>query len=87
VPVYMVERHLPGITVKQLAALQVAATASSAAFTALGKPIRYIRCLFVPGESRCTCRFEAPTADLAREVNDEAQLPYTRILSAMDFSP
>jgi len=33
------------------------------------------------------CLFEAPTADLAREVNDEAQLPYTRILSAMDFSP
>ena len=58
-PVYMVERDLPGITMDQLAAAQQAAIQTSEQFTAEGKPVRYIRSMFVPEEARCMCLFEA----------------------------
>ena len=86
-PVYMVERDLPGITMEQLAAAQRAAIETSKQFTDQGKPVRYIRSLFVPGESRCMCLFEAGTPELAQEVNDAAKIPYTRVLNAVDLTP
>src|SRR5947208_8474805 len=58
-PVYMVERDLPGIEMEQLAAAQKAAIETSDQFTADGKPVRYIRTTFVPGEAHCMCLFEA----------------------------
>ena len=49
-PVYMVDRSLPGISMDQLAAAQKAAIETSQQFTKAGKPVRYIRTTFVPGE-------------------------------------
>ncbi len=46
--VYMVERHLPGITMEQLAGAQKAAIATSQRLSAEGRPVRYIRSTFVP---------------------------------------
>jgi uncharacterized protein DUF4242 len=86
-PVFMVDRSLPGITKEQLAAAQQAAIATGRKFTAQGKPVRYIRSTFIPGESRCMCLFESSSADLVREVNQEAKLPFTRILEAQDLTP
>ncbi|MCI0396190.1 MAG: DUF4242 domain-containing protein [Chloroflexi bacterium] len=83
--VYLVDRDLPGITMEQLAGAQRAAIGTSQQFTAAGKPVRYLRSTFVPGESRCMCLFEAPDAALVEEVNQAAQLPYTRIVEAMDL--
>ena len=40
-PVYMVERDLPGIEMDQLAAAQKAAIQTSDQFSADGKPVRY----------------------------------------------
>jgi hypothetical protein len=85
--VYMVDRSLPGITKDQLAAAQQAAIATGRKFTAQGQPVRYIRSTFVPGESRCMCLFESSNADLVREVNQEAKLPFTRIVEALDLTP
>jgi hypothetical protein len=86
-PVFMVDRSLPGITKEQLAAAQQAAIATGRKFTAQGKPVRYIRSTFIPGESRCMCLFESNSADLVREVNQEAKLPFTRIVEAQDLTP
>jgi hypothetical protein len=83
----MVDRDLPSITLEQLAAAQRAAIEKSHQFTAEGKPVRYIRSTFVPGESHCMCLFEAPTSDLVREVNEAAQIPFTRISEAVDLTP
>jgi hypothetical protein len=47
-------------------------------FTADGKAVRYIRTTFVPGEAHCMCLFEAANPELVKEVNDAAQIPYTR---------
>jgi len=86
-PIYMVERSLPGIQMEQLAAAQKAAIETSEKFTAEGKDVRYIRTTFVPGEAHCMCLFEADTADFVREVNEAAQIPFTRIVEALDLTP
>ena len=86
-PVYMVERSLPGIEMDQLAAAQTAAIETSDQFTASGKAVRYIRTTFVPGEAHCMCLFEADNADVVREVNEAAQIPFTRIVEALDLTP
>ena len=85
--VYMVERDLKGITMPELAGAQQAAIASSQRFTADGTAVRYIRSTFVPGEARCMCLFDASSADDVKKVNDAAQLPYTRIVEALDLTP
>ena len=85
--VYMVERELPGVTMDQLAAAQKAAIETGQQFTAEGKNVRYIRTTFVPGEAHCMCLFEADNADLVREVNEAARIPFTRIVEALDLTP
>ena len=85
--VYMVERDLPGITMEQLAGAQRAAIETSQRFTAGGKPVRYIRTTFVPGEARCMCLFEAASAAAVREANEAAGIPFTRIVEALDLTP
>ena len=86
-PVYMVERSLPGITGEQLGAAQQAAISTSQQFTNRGKPVRYLRSTFVPGEARCMCLFEAPSPEMVKEVNETANLPFTRIVEALDLPP
>jgi hypothetical protein len=85
--VYMVDRNLPGITMEQLAAAQKAAIDTGKRLTAAGKPVRYIRSTFVPGEAHCMCLFEASNAELVKQLNDEARIPYTRVVEAADLTP
>jgi uncharacterized protein DUF4242 len=85
--VYMVERDLTGITMSQLAGAQQAAISTSRRFTADGTPVRYIRSTFVPGESRCMCLFDASNADDVKKVNEAAELPFSRIVEALDLTP
>lgn len=84
---YMVDLNLPGLTMKQLAVVQKSAIETSKQFTAQGKPVRYIRSTFVPSESHCMCLFEAGSAKLVQEVNEAAQIPFTRIVEALDLTP
>lgn len=86
-PVYMVDRNLPGITKEQLAGAQKAAIETSRQFTAQGKNVRYIRSMFVPGEAHCMCLFEASNPEVVKEVNDAAKIPYTRVVEAEDLTP
>jgi hypothetical protein len=85
--VYMVERDLPGITMEQLAGAQQAAIKKSKEFTAEGRPVRYIRTTFVPAEAKCMCLFEGPSAKLVEDVNKAANIPYVRVVEALDLTP
>jgi hypothetical protein len=76
-PVYMVERDLPGITMEQLAAAQKKAIQMG----------REITATFVPGESKCMCLFEASNPQNVREANERAEIPFTRIVPAEDLTP
>jgi hypothetical protein len=86
-PVYMVDRDLPGIKMEQLAAAQKAAIELSEKMTAQGKKVRYIRSAFVPGEAHCMCFFEAANPDVVKELNETAKIPFKRIVEAMDLTP
>lgn len=72
---------------EQLAAAQRKAIETGKQLTAQGKPVRYIRSCFVPSESRCMCLFEAANADLVKELNEAAKIPFSRIVGAMDLTP
>jgi Protein of unknown function (DUF4242) len=85
--VYLVDRDLPGITLDGLVAMQRAAIAMCQDVTATGTPVRYLHGLFVPGEARCLSLFEADDEAAVVAVNERAQLPYTRIVEALDLPP
>ena len=86
-PVFMVDRDLPGITLDALGQAQQAAIRTADTYQQQGRNVRYIRSTFVPGESHCMCLFEAPTAQDVSDLNDDAGIPYTRVTEALDLTP
>lgn len=86
-PVYMVERELKGIAMSDLAAAQHLAIKTSKDYTAQGTPMRYIRSTFTPEDGRCMCLFEANSAADVKRLNEEARIPFTRLVEALDLTP
>ncbi|MDP9423413.1 MAG: DUF4242 domain-containing protein [Pseudomonadota bacterium] len=84
---FMVERNLAGISMDDLGGAQQAAIAKGQEMTAGGTPVRYIRSTFAPEDGRCMCLFEAQKCEDVQRLNDEAGLPYERIVPAMDLTP
>ncbi|MGN3974829.1 DUF4242 domain-containing protein [Tsuneonella sp. SYSU-LHT278] len=85
--VFMVERDLKGIAIDDLAAAQGAAIGKAEQMRGEGTDIRYIRTTFAPDDGRCMCLFEAPSEEEVKRLNDEAGLPYSRVVQAMDLTP
>ena len=85
--VFMVERSLGGISMDDLGVAQKAAIAKGRELTEQGTPVRYIRTTFAPEDGRCMCLFEAKKSEDVRRLNDEAGLPYNRIVPALDLTP
>lgn len=83
--VFVVERRLPGVDPDRLAGVHRALAESARRLSGRGDVVRYLRCTFIPGASRCLCVFEADNADLVRRVNEVAQVPFDRIEEAFDF--
>lgn len=84
---FMVERQLGGISIDDLGGAQKAAIAKGHELTAAGTPVRYIRSTFAPQDGRCMCLFEADKSEDVQRLNDEAGIPYDRIVPAMDLTP
>ena len=85
-PKYMVERHLPGITGDELAAAAARAKSTTAEMTEQGTPVRYLRSTFVPGEEKCYCLFDGPSAQAVEEANKLADIPYERVSEALHIA-
>ena len=85
--VYMVERELKGIAMEDLAAAQKKAIATGEEMSRGGTKVRYIRSTFAPEDGRCMCLFEADSPDAVRKLNDDAGIPYSRVVPAMDLTP
>jgi hypothetical protein len=83
--VFVVERHLKGINSEGLAAAQRAAMNVSEQFTQAGRPLRYIRSVFIPGEERSLCLFEAADSETVTAGNRAAGLPIDRVFEALDL--
>jgi hypothetical protein len=58
----------------------------SGQLTATGRPIRYLRNMFIIGEARYRCLFEAQGDATAAAVNELAGLPFSWIVSALDLA-
>ena len=85
--VYLVERNLKGISMDDLGGAQKAAIGKAEEMTAAGTEVRYIRSTFAPDDGRCMCLFEAGSEADVKRLNDEAGLPYDRIVEALDLTP
>ena len=85
--VYMGERSLKGISMKDLGGAQKAAIAKANEMTAAGTEIGYIRTTFAPDDGRCMCLFNGKSAADVKRLNDEAGLPYDRVVEALDLTP
>ena len=86
-PKYMVERHLPGFKADQLPSAATLAKRVTGEMSREGTPVRYLGSTFVPGEERCMCLFEGPSAEAVRQANERAGLPLQRIVEATNVSP
>jgi hypothetical protein len=84
---YAVKRSLPGITMEQLGAAQKAAIETSNQLTEEGTDVKYIRSNFFPGDSTCTCLFEAINEDAVKAVNEKAAIPFDEITEVLDLTP
>lgn len=85
--VFMVERNLGDISMDDLGNAQKAAIAKGEQMTQQGTLVRYIRTTFTPEDGRCMCLFEAARGEDVQRLNDEAGLPYSQIVPAMDLTP
>lgn len=85
--VYMVERDLKGISMEALAGAQKAAIGKAAEMSSSGAEIKYLRSTFAPDDGRCMCLFDAGSDADVKRLNDDAGLPYTRIVPALDLTP
>ena len=84
---FAVERSLPGITMEQLGDAQKAAIETSNQLTEEGVEVKYIRSNFFPGDSSCTCIFEAINEEAVKTVNEKAAIPYDKIVEVLDLTP
>ena len=85
--VFMVERDLKGISMEALGGAQKAAIGKAQEMTANGTSIRYLRSTFAPEDGRCMCLFDAQSDADVKRLNDEAGLPYSRVVPALDLTP
>jgi hypothetical protein len=53
----------------------------------MGVSHTHIRSTFTPEDGCCMCLFEAGNADDVKRLNDEAKLPYSRVVQALDLTP
>ena len=83
----MVERSLKGISMEDLGAAQKAAIDMAEKMRGAGEDIAYIRSSFVPGDGMCRCLFDGQSEAQVKALNDDAGLPYDRVVPAMDLTP
>ena len=83
---YVAERYLPGITQEQLLDAARRAKLATAQMAAAGTPVTYLRSTFLPGDQTCYCLFEGPSEEAVRAANDKAEIPYERIIPAVQLA-
>ena len=80
---YLVELYLPAADRVPAAAARARAAAEQLAGE--GRPIRYLRSIFIPSDQTCFLVFEAPSEDAVREAGNRAAVTFTRVVEAMQL--
>lgn len=84
---FLVLRQLPDVTRDQYGAAQQAAIDAVAQACTSGRPVRYLGGFFIPGEGRAICIFGADSAADVTAVNEQAGVPFTEVLEAIELRP
>ena len=85
-PKYLVERYLPRITSEQLVAAAGRAKRTTMEMRQEGTAVRYLRSVFIPGEDKCFCLFDGPSADAVEQANRRAEIPFERVVEALSVA-
>ena len=86
-PTYIVERYWPGVTKERLAQAIARSEKVIVLMNQGGIPIRYLRSTLVPGDEVVFSLYDGPSAEAIREANERAQVPFDRIVEAIDVEP
>jgi len=87
VATFLVLRQLPGVTRDQYAAAQQAANDAAGEASAGGHVVRYLGGFFIPGGGRAICIFDADSIADVTAVNEQAGVPFTEVLEAIELRP
>ena len=87
VATFLVLRQLPGVTRDQYAAAQQAAMDAASQSSADGRLVQYLGGFFLPGVGRAICIFGADSAADIAIVNQQARVPFTEVLEAIEMRP
>lgn len=82
-PIYLVERYWPGVTLERLLAALERAQRVSEEMSGGGTPIREVSCILIPVEEIVFSLYEGPSAIAVRQLNQRAGIPVSRIVEAI----
>lgn len=83
VPVYLVERYLPGLSVETTRGWQARLTQVAAEIGGDRTAVRYLGATVVPGDECCLCQFQACSLKDVAALNEQAGVPFARIVPAI----
>jgi muconolactone delta-isomerase len=83
---YMADCDLPGMTPEHLAGTEARIQLACEQAAAAGAVIQYLRAIWVPGDWRVMYLFQAPDASAVEAVCRAAQVPFLRVVDAVDMS-
>ncbi len=84
---YLVDRNLDGMTQEQLVERHKLAIKVSQRFSEEGRPVRYLHTIYIPSEAHCLSLFESSSAINVQDVNEAAQIAFTKIVQVYDLVP
>jgi hypothetical protein len=86
-PLFVVQRELPGITPEMLTSAGLRANTCCAEISQEGRSVRWIRSYFLPESSQTHCYFEGANKEVVEEANKRANIPFVRITEVVEMSP
>jgi hypothetical protein len=87
VATFLVLRQVPGLTRDQYAAAQQAANEEAHQASTGGRVVRHLGGFFMPGKGRAICIFCAESLADVTAVNEQAGVPFTEVLEAIELRP
>ncbi|SPE42269.1 conserved hypothetical protein [Candidatus Sulfopaludibacter sp. SbA3] len=86
-PLFVVERDLPGVTPDALGSAGLRAKTCCTEMCEEGQTVRWVRSFFLPESSQTHCYFEGARAQVVEEANQRAKIPFTRIVQVLEMTP
>ncbi len=86
-PLFVVERELPGITPDMLSSAGLRAKTCCAEMTDEGQKVRWVRSFSLPTSSQTHCYFEGASQEAVEEVNRRARIPFVKVTEVVEMTP